>query len=315
MQFLKEDIEILKKHESQFVSLKYPSLFGQLKQIDLSIGNVSQDMLANHNDQVFLRAVPKKAFIDPFRSLQTSFFLCENVALEKNVRSFLQKSLINDNNTKLGELNSLILEMSFWLKDSDLDQNSKSDMSYLYSTEPDDIYANLRSDIIDTLENINVQTAYHYHGAQKSQCVIAIKGDDIIDLADNYLIAQYIIQNIATNYGKEATLCSQSHYKCTLIIDNCKDILSKMVYNIESNLSELQKYAVQILMNDRILSQNVDVDVDGHDQNVCKINFTTKRVLNPYIILGIIILCCQNKNYSFDQILENGDVSDYLNTS
>lgn len=311
MKFASKHIELFKKHESQFVSLKYPSLRGQLKQIDLFIHNANNDRCRIYDNHISLAPLANKVFLDPFRSLRTTSILCDNIQSEGSVRTYIKELMDNENHDCHLKQCSLTLEIAFCLQCNDKDRANNEDRSCLYESDPKDIYANLRSDIVSILESINIKTTYHYHGKQESQCVIGITGGSIIDLADNYLIAKYIIQNVAVNYGQEIAIDAKDNNYFTLIIQDSKDVLNQIDYNIKSNLCDLQKYISHFSVDDLNLSQHNNMN--DMELGFCKMGFATELDFNPYIVLGMIMLCCSNKLLSFDKVLVNNDINTYLN--
>lgn len=224
-----QNIDLIKKHESKFISFKYVDLNGTLKQIDISSKNIINNIIYIEDLELNLKPILGKIFIDPFRAITTTTIFCENINAKQNFRkNLLQKLELSKNQNMEHDLS---LEISFWLQDEMT--RSKGD-NLLCCADPVDIYANLRSDIIQTLENINLKTTLHYHGKTNNHCVIGISGDNLPDLIDNYYVSKFIIQNIAENYGKIAEFHCQKHNNLCLSLVN--------IENLAKNLEPLSKF-------------------------------------------------------------------------
>jgi hypothetical protein len=213
MYLTNENLSFVKKNESLFVSMKYLDSKGNLNQIDSAAKNVLADS-NNHgfeiNKNLCLLPIASKAFPDPFRALPTTSFLCTNIVDELNVRKYAGK-LIYDFSANM--VASFEAELRFWVDGVDNDS---------FSCDPYDSCSNLRSDILETLESINIKTTIHRVGDKAGECVIGFKGSDIIDLADNFILAKFVIANIAANYGQKISFNKgkNSNFKLILLCNN-----------------------------------------------------------------------------------------------
>ena len=58
-------------------------------------------------------------------------------------------------------------ELKFWIEPS-------SEESYSCKVDPFDCYSNFRSDILETLEKIEIKTTIHLSGNRKGECIIRV---------------------------------------------------------------------------------------------------------------------------------------------
>lgn len=174
----------------------------------------------------------------------------------------------------------------------------KKRIYYEKQIEPIDKSSNLRSEIVNILENIGIKTSFHCHNNQESGCRIGIVTDDILDMADNLIITQYIIENVANSYGKAVNLTPYkfsselSHnlnnetdprntIKLFLYFSNYeKQIAKSFMLNVQQN-------AKNILSFERI-GQNINLDWFKQNTGI-SIDFSTIPI-NPYLAFSSIIL-------------------------
>jgi len=181
MKLSEKDLKLVKNSDAKFVSFKYLDQKNSLRQIDCLADNVMD---------LKLDLIPIKSFLDPFRSEVTLTIFCE--------RSDSLAQKIRESHKYSKEDLHFDLYIHFWL-----DQNTEADShDYSFAADPYDLYSNLRSDIIDTLEKINVKTSCHFHGTHFVESVIAIKANNPLGLIDDYVVAKYIISNVGYAYGK-----------------------------------------------------------------------------------------------------------------
>lgn len=268
MQLSEAEIELARQNKSQFISLKYLDEDGLLKQVDTAFYNLEEEKLFFFNNEINLKPIDTKGFIDPFRSFPTTSFFCENIASKYNARKLSAKLL-----SKVAESFTPVLnaELSFWVA-TDEDQND-----YTLIADPIDIHANLRSDIIATLEKINIKTTSHYHGITPAESVIGVRGNDIVDLADNIIIAKFIIANIADSYGLKAQFFFQPLSNLSLVITGSKDDINKICSLIQENVELSSLFA----KNNR--------NIYGFELNKLH-NY--KTTIPNTTILRISLLCC-----------------------
>jgi len=71
---------------------------------------------------------------------------------------------------------------------------------------PVDSLHDLRSDIVQNLENVGIKPEMHHHEvASGGQCEIDFRFDTLLGTADNVMLFKYIVKNTAFYYGKAAT--------------------------------------------------------------------------------------------------------------
>jgi glutamine synthetase len=71
---------------------------------------------------------------------------------------------------------------------------------------PVDSLHDLRSDIVQNLENVGIKPEMHHHEvATGGQCEIDFRFDTLLGTADNVMLFKYIVKNTAFYYGKAAT--------------------------------------------------------------------------------------------------------------
>jgi hypothetical protein len=282
MRLSKTEIEIAKKNNSQFVSLKYVENNAELKQIDVFVNNLEKEFLVCRND-INLKPIDNKNFIDPFRSLSTTSFFCENIANKYNSRK-LATELLSKADEKFKS--SFCAEISFWISGENNAQNN-----YEFIANPIDKYTNLRSDIISTLEGINIKTSVHIHGSTHGESIITIKGNDVVDLSDNIIITKFIIANIADSYGFTAQFNGLDNKitNLSLVIEGNNNDMDKLLYAMQKNIGQTSSftsldsvYGFELvgINSYKITSENV----------VVKISLICKNEFIPYFAFAKLLL-------------------------
>ncbi len=80
-----------------------------------------------------------------------------------------------------------------------------SGMGY-FPCPPTDTLADLRSEMARQMAECGVKTSAHYHEvATGGQCEIDLVEENLVDIADNVMLAKYIIRNVARRAGKTVT--------------------------------------------------------------------------------------------------------------
>ena len=297
MQLSEAEIELARQNKSQFVSLKYLGDDGSLKQIDTSFNNLEEGRSFVCSNEVNLKPIDTKGFVDPFRSFPTTSFFCENIAGKHNARKLSAKLLSKSTESFKPLLNA---EISFWVST----EEDQSD--YTLIADPIDSHANLRSDIVATLERINIKTASHYHGITPAESVIGIRGNDIIDLADNIIIAKFIIANIADSYGLKAQFVFQTLSSLSLVITGSQGDIDKICTSIQRkgkqlslfvNNSNIYSCKLGKIHNYKTTAQNA----------VLKISLLCHDLFIPYLAFAGLLL------YSVDSKLLNKEILQYFN--
>ncbi len=313
MQLLSEsELKIIEDNKSEFVSFKYIDENGNLKQIDSFARNLNRINEPNiHksgiipskpkinlpnlnsficNNEIKLKPINDKIFTDPFRSFPTTTIFCENIASEYNSRD-LANNIITKEKHKF-ELN-LSAEISFWTSKDPAQEET------IFGSDIIDKYANLRSDIISTLESININTTIHYCGTCPEESIIGIKAKNIIDLADNILITKFIIANIADSYGLKARFTKPNNCKkpnISIIIEDKPDEISNLLQNIKNNLDKESFFSSKIQTYSFELAEMNTYKIDIAN-NILKINLICGEIFVPYLALIDLLLIHLGKEH------------------
>ncbi len=216
MKLSEENIELVHKHKSKFVSFKYLGDDGFLKQIDVSANSLVGTNIFLAASKLNLRPIKSKAFIDPFRSLLTTSFYCENHSSTVNPRKTAEKIY---NSCSYPLFNECFAQISFWVTD-EFSGRKTSNLAYI--ADPTDQQSNLRADIIATLESIGIESTYHYHGRINNESVIGIKGKTLIDLADNIVLTKFVIANVAASYSTTINFTFNENINLSLFVKGKK---------------------------------------------------------------------------------------------
>ena len=303
-----EDIEKVKKHESKFVSLKYIDLLGNLLQLDMHY----QHFISNSNEITGLplksiKIISNKVFSDPFRSFPTTSFLCENLEENFNIRTIAGR-LITEHN--LDSYQNISIFIHFWIENKDKIDIVDSHSNLLIA-DPFDKYANLRSDIIECLENIGIKTSLHYHGSGYNECIIGIEGNGILDLADNVVISKFIIANVAYSYGQNVKFSNKNDYGLELHINHNQKLHDQFAHNILNNsnkIADLFRPASNDLLNISLINPEYQSDLENS-----KILLKTGNIFNPYLAITALIGYCVVKNFSPNYLLDESVLNNYIN--
>ena len=209
--------DLLASGEFQFVSFKYLDNDGRLKQFDMSaqsfISGYFEKKFGNKKIEIFNGA----AFEDPFRSHST---LTVFGVLDGSICYKIRNDL-----AKLDQrLDDIEVAISFWVEDNELDFVDPE----LHQSDPEDIYANLRSEISLALEKIGIRVCQHYHGGSKGESVVTLEASSLCTIVDQLVIARFIIANCASSYGVKASLYYKNLPNISFICNNVeKNIYSE----------------------------------------------------------------------------------------
>jgi len=258
MKLSEHDIELVRKHKAKFASFKYLGEDGFLKQIDVSTSAfVGNNILFAAND-LNLHPIKSKAFIDPFRSLLTTSFYCENHSHAMNPRKTAERIY---NSATHPSFNEYFAQISFWVVDKSSGDDvsayattqdtleielGKESNSLAYIADPMDRHANLRADIISTLETIGIESTYHYHGKTNNESVIGIKGKTVIDLADNIVITKFIIANVAASYGICINFTFNKNINLSLFLKSQNTEINAVYAALTSRSKQVSTFSTQI---------------------------------------------------------------------
>lgn len=307
-------LKLIQANKARFISLKYIDVTGKLHQIDVAVERllILDELIIIHN--IKLQPIEDKYFFDPFRSSPTIFCLCKNLSDQSQPRLLAEEYIsVND------ALQNIELELviNFLINDkNEPSTNTGSEMAnYQNQVEPYDKLANLRAEIIDNLEKIGIVTIFHCHARKVSSCSIALKSKNFLDMADNYIIAKFIIINVAESYGKLAYFTNQ-------LTDNLFILLPSSEYNedlailfISSIIPRSAEYYSNILScnhvmimensggarDDRNFADNYyDYDII-RGYHIIKFDLQHQQSFSPYFVMSYVML------YNFD-----GQLTDIL---
>ncbi len=282
MYLTNENLTFVKKNESLFVSLKYLDLQGKLNQLDSSSKNILADS-NNHGFEVSknicLLPISSKGFYDPFRAMPTTSFLCVNIADDLNIRKYASK-LVYDFSANM--VATFEAELKFWI-DSPVAEN------HFWKIDPFDHYSNLRSDILDALEKIDIKTTIHMPGNKNGECIVGFQGKNIIDLADNFVLAKFVIDNVAANYGQKVLFNKDKEQNLKLVL-LCNDNDGQVFLNsFIANHSLILEYNNLLQMNN-LDSKSLLKRKLFNDDCKLQIKLTTGDNFIPYINFAFIVL-------------------------
>jgi len=74
-----------------------------------------------------------------------------------------------------------------------------------FPVPPIDSAADLRAEMLSTIQDMGVEVEKHHHEVAPSQHELGIKFDKLVRCADNMQIYKYVVHNVAHSYGKTAT--------------------------------------------------------------------------------------------------------------
>ncbi len=74
-----------------------------------------------------------------------------------------------------------------------------------FPVPPVDSAADLRAEMLSTIQDMGVSVEKHHHEVAPSQHELGIKFDHLVRCADNMQIYKYVVHNVAHSYGKTAT--------------------------------------------------------------------------------------------------------------
>ena len=297
----KTEIQIAKQNSSHFVSFKYIEANGTLKQIDTSFNSLEGDRSFVCNNEINLKTIDGKNFIDPFRSLPTTSFFCENIASKYNSRK-VAVTLVSQSSEEFKP--TLSAEISFWIAET----YSQSD--YQFIADPIDKYANLRSNIMSTLESINIKTTIHFHGPTSGESIIGIRGNDVVDLSDNVIITKFIIANIAESYGftVQFTALDSSINNISLVIQGHDNDMNKLLNAMQLNIEQISLVSSNTINGFELASIHpYKIDVSNTSNSALKISLICNNLFIPYLAFAELLLYNVDKNF-----LKN-EISGYFN--
>ncbi len=305
MYLTNKNINLVKQNDSEFVSLKYLDVHGRLCQLDFLAKNMVADFDNKGlklREDLHLIPIDGKAFIDPFRALPTTSFLCNNIAKGSDIRGYASKILFDYDITS-----SVALELTFWILN---EHNSVSDQESCLA-DPFDIYSNLRSDILQHLELLGICTIFHRVGRNVSENMLSFKANNIEDLSDNVILAKFIINNIAANYGKKVVFNQVNQNNFKLLFNFSNNDYEKFAEHYIVNRELLLEYT-QYLQLDNLTGSSVENFSDFNYNYKIQIGLNIKKDFIPYLAFALINLCFVDPEI-VASYLQRRDLQEFLN--
>lgn len=223
------------------------------------------------------------AFLDPFTAQNTIVIICDiidingNIPYERDPRSITKKALKYLQSTGIADKAYFGLEMEFFIfedvrfaiKDNssffsiDSTEGSyNSGRKYEYGNhghrpgqkggyfpvQPVDSLHDIRSEILDTLNNVGIKPLLHHHEVAPAQCEIGFEHDDLLQAADNMQKCKYVVLNVVSSYGKSATFMPKPIFNDNGSGMHCHQSLWKNGKSLfagdKHNVSDLCKYYI-----------------------------------------------------------------------
>jgi glutamine synthetase len=202
-------------------------------------GSSIRGWAAINESDMLLIPDPNTAFMDPFAEIGTLVMTCGVIDpitrqhYERDPRWIAQKAEMHLTNSGLADTAFFGAEAEFFIFDNvRFDQTQHSGFYFIDADEgrwnsgreadnlgyrprykegyfpvpPTDHYQDLRSEIVQTMLECNLNIECHHHEvATGGQCEIDQKFDTLVKSADNMMLYKYIIRNVAYVHGKTVT--------------------------------------------------------------------------------------------------------------
>ncbi|XVN43032.1 MAG: hypothetical protein RCG15_01675 [Candidatus Rickettsia vulgarisii] len=301
-------LKIIERSEAKFVSLKYFDAKGVFRQVDVAAKSliILDDFILVNN--LKLQPIDNKCFVDPFRSYPTIFCLCDNLTDQHNPRIFLKDNILASNDLPTI---SLELAVNFLVLDREerFENYQDQGIDCQNQVEPLDKLVNLRAEIVGMLEKISIPTISHFHASKSASCSIVIKADNLLDLADYSVIANFIIKNVAESYGKSVYFIDELNNELFLLFPESKYNKELAIHSVSGIMPNSEGNKDNIFFTKRlkreIEEKNVLVDYYFHDtiRNYHKISLNLRHNSNIYLALSYLLI------YGFNIKLINGNFS------
>lgn len=272
----------IEKYEADFVSYKFLDANGRLQQIDALFNGVSEDEIHVCGKDLLLR--PYFAIKDPFRSMPTISILCENTGQTQSHRKRLEGCMVDFLQDIFSEkLLKINLWQSFFIKPLEINDSN----NYILAAEPDDKFADMRSEIFSLLSEMNIDATFHYHGESKNESVIGISDENVVSLADRLIILRYIIRNVAISYGYQANFVQNESINLRLdwYSDKIK-IKDKLVQLVNNKSLGDKNSKINKCRELKSLTKNESRESDPSklDERIISMEFKTANELDPYLL-------------------------------
>ena len=269
-----EDIKrIIKERNIRFIKLQFVDINGQVKNISIP---------ATHIDKVLANEIMLDgSSIKGFRNIETSdmFFYPDKNTFEvlpwRDIEGYESARIICDiynadgtpfegcprcnlkrlmnEAKKLGFTMNMGPEAEFFLfaKDDDGNVTTKTmDKAGYYDIGPEDLGEDVRSDIVNTLHEMNFDIEASHHEVADGQHEVDFKYADILTTADNVATFKVVVKAIAALHGLHATFMpkpifgingSGMHCNISMFKDGKNAFYDE---NAEYQLSDTAKYAI-----------------------------------------------------------------------
>lgn len=265
--------QIIKERNVRFIKLQFVDINGQVKNLSIPASHIDK-VLAN---EIMLDG----SSIKGFRNIETSdmFFYPDKNTFEilpwRDIEGYESARIICDiynadgtpfegcprcnlkrlmnEAKKLGFTMNVGPEAEFFLFSKDEDGNittSTMDNAGYYDVGPEDLGEDVRSDIVNTLQEMNFDIEASHHEVADGQHEVDFKYADILTAADNVVTFKVVVKAIAALHDLHATFMPKPIYGINGSGMHCNISLFKdgknAFYdeNAEYQLSETAKYAI-----------------------------------------------------------------------
>lgn len=284
---------LAEKTSAKFISFKFIDFWGRLSQIDSLVSNLSfkDNNILIHD--FILEPIENKIFLDPCRSFPTIFCLCENLS-----STGIRKPFVNMLKTDNSQESSFECAIEFTAQNKasiPIEISSVNHNQSNYEVDPVDKLANLRSEIVFALETADI-TATHHYATGPFQGVINYKAKDFLELADNYIITKFIIENVAESYGKSIDFTrhiNNEALECIITFNSSYDekIFAEKFDDLIKNSFKNKSAFLKLNSNNQLQNTN-------NTQSKFVISFDNPKI-NPYVIFSFL----NPNNYKSDNVI------------
>ncbi len=186
---------------------------------------------------MLIKPDPTTGFLDPFAEVPTLCFICDILNpdgspfeldpryVAKKAEKYLEKSNLGGYSLWGPEVEFYLFDevrygtdiqgASYWVNSSESYWNASKEggkgynLPYTKGSQADlprDTFSNLRTRIVEHLEEVGVAVKYHHHeSGSPGQMEIETYFTPLVQTADNIFKLKYVIKNTAVRYGKTAT--------------------------------------------------------------------------------------------------------------
>ncbi|MBN8828357.1 MAG: type I glutamate--ammonia ligase [Sphingobacteriia bacterium] len=200
-----------------------------------------------NNSDMIMKPDLETAFIDPFTSHPTLILICDiyepekKEGYERDPRIIAKKAENYLRNTGIADTAYFGPEPEFFIFDDvrfDVKQynsffsvnseelpinsgtvNTRGNSGYRCQpksgyllSSPNDIYSELRTEMMSQLKSVGITPNLHHHEVSPSQSEIGFKFGTILEAADNVQKLKYVVHNVANSYGKSVTFMPKPIY-------------------------------------------------------------------------------------------------------